>query len=106
MPIARLIPRLFITRPTNQFTAYLVSETSAQEVVLTTNDLRTLILNHIGTEYPQGVARKEFIKNLAGNYIIVNNQTQEVSGMSPTTFGYKGLEGSTCHSPADQCKCR
>jgi uncharacterized surface protein with fasciclin (FAS1) repeats len=77
---------------TGQFTAYLVSETSAQEVLLTTDDLRTLILNHIGTEYPQGVARKEFIKNLAGNYIIVNNQTQEVSGMSPTTFGYKGLE--------------
>jgi len=74
------------------FSAFLVSETSAQEILLTTDDLRTLILNHIGTEYPVGVARKEFIKNLAGNYIIVNNQTQEVSGMSPTTFGYKGLQ--------------
>jgi uncharacterized surface protein with fasciclin (FAS1) repeats len=77
---------------TGEFSAFLVSETSAQEVILTTDDLRTLILNHIGTEYPAGVARKEFIKNLAGNFIVVNNQTQEVSGMAPTTFGYKGLQ--------------
>ena len=83
----------FIYDPaTGEFSAFLVSETSAQEVNLTTNDLRTLILNHIGIEYPAGVARKEFIKNLAGNFIIVNNQTQEVRGMAPTTFGYKGLE--------------
>jgi len=86
----------FIYDPaTGEFSAFLVSETSAQEVPLTTNDLRTLILNHIGTEYPAGVARKEFIKNLAGNYIVVNNQTQEVRGMAPTTFGYKGLEQVT-----------
>jgi len=77
---------------TGQFSAFIVSQMSAREVPLSTNDLRTLILNHTAIEYPLGVARKEFIKNLAGNYIIVNNQTQEVSGMAPTTFGYKGLQ--------------
>jgi uncharacterized surface protein with fasciclin (FAS1) repeats len=75
-----------------EFSAYLLTETSAQKVPLTTNDLRTLILNHIGTGSPRHVARKEFIKNLAGNYIIFNNVTNEVSGLSPTTVGYKGLE--------------
>jgi uncharacterized surface protein with fasciclin (FAS1) repeats len=87
----RLDSSFFYDAATEQFTTFLVSETSAQEVPLTTNDLRTLILNHIGTEYPLGIARKEFIKNLAGNFIIVNNQTNEVSGIAPTTFGYKGL---------------
>jgi uncharacterized surface protein with fasciclin (FAS1) repeats len=76
---------------TGRFSVFLVSETSAQQIYLTTNDLRTLILNHIGTEYPTGIGRKEYIRNLAGNYIIFNNQTNEVSGIAPTTYGYKGL---------------
>jgi uncharacterized surface protein with fasciclin (FAS1) repeats len=78
--------------PDGVFYAFMVSHGSAQEVGLTTNDLRTLVLNHTAIEYPQGIARKEFLKNLAGNYIIVNNQTGEVKGMAPTTFGYKGLQ--------------
>lgn len=77
---------------TGVFSVFLLSETTAQKYYLTTNDLRTLLLNHIGTEYPRGIAKKEFIKNLAGNYIIVNNESGEVSGIAPTTIGYKGLE--------------
>ncbi len=53
-------------------------------------DLRILLLNHIGTDQPKGLARKEFIKNLAGNYLIVNNVTKEVSGTGSSTFGYQG----------------
>jgi uncharacterized surface protein with fasciclin (FAS1) repeats len=54
-------------------------------------DLRILLLNHIGTLYPSGLPlRKEFIPNLAGNYIIVNNVTEEVSGTDVTRIGYKG----------------
>jgi len=53
-------------------------------------DLRTLILNHVGTQKPTGLARKEFIRNLAGNYLIFNNETGEVSGTAPTTQGYNG----------------
>lgn len=54
------------------------------------NDLRTLLLNHIGVQTPKGIARKEFIINLAGNYLIVNNETGEVSGTLGTTEGYNG----------------
>ena len=53
-------------------------------------DIRNLILNHIATDVPNGNARKEFIRNLAGNYIIVNNVTGEIRGSGPTTFGYQG----------------
>lgn len=73
-----------------QFAAFLISEGTPRAYNLTTNDLRTLLLNHIGTEYPRGVARREFIKNLAGNYLIVNNETTEVTGTAPTTNGFRG----------------
>jgi hypothetical protein len=63
---------------------------SVRQVSFTTEDLRLLFLNHVGTEIPKGVARKEFIRNLAGNYIIIDNVTKEVRGSSPTTYGYRG----------------
>lgn len=80
------------SKPTDngRFLAFQKSGGTAQQVNLTTNDLRTLILNHIGTQYPKGAARKEFIPNLAGNYLVVNNATGEVSGTAPTTVGYRG----------------
>lgn len=54
------------------------------------NELRTLILNHVATRRARGFARKEFVPNLAGNYLVVNNETGEVSGTSPTTERYLG----------------
>jgi uncharacterized surface protein with fasciclin (FAS1) repeats len=75
---------------TDQFTLWQIAGKSRRQFQLNTNDLRTLILNHIGTEYPRGIARKEFIKNLSGNFLIVNNETGEVTGTSPTTQGYRG----------------
>ena len=78
-----------------RFYAYQIAGHHATQVGLSTNDLRTLILNHIGVQFPKGLARKEFIPNLAGNYLIVNNQTGEVSGNAPTTFGYLGLTDTT-----------
>jgi len=86
---------LNFNRITEQFAVFLISGSSVQKITLTTNDLRNLILNHVGTSTPRGVARKEFIRNLAGNFIVVNNETGEVRGMSPTTIGYKGLEQTT-----------
>lgn len=62
----------------------------AQAFGISTRDLRTLLLNHIGTTIPTGHARKEFIPNLAGNYIIINNETGEVRGPQPTTSGFRG----------------
>ena len=76
------------------FATFQISVTATQ-FGLSNSDLRTLLLNHIGISTPKGMARKEFIQNLAGNYLIVNNQTGEVSGTAPTTIGYKGLMQTT-----------
>ena len=73
------------------FYLYLVPEQGfPTRIGLNTNDLRTLLLNHIGTRSPRGVARKEFIKNRKGNFLILDNETGEISGTAPTTFGYRG----------------
>jgi hypothetical protein len=77
---------------TERFSVFLVSPGSFQEYVLSLNDLRTLLLNQIATSSAQGIARKEFIPNLAGNMIVVNNVTGEYSGTGPTTKGYRGTE--------------
>lgn len=62
------------------------------EYKLGKSDLRTLLLNHIAIGQPEGLARKEFIPNLAGNFIVVNNETGEYSGTGPTTFGFRGQQ--------------
>ncbi len=62
------------------------------EYRLNRRDLRTLLLNHVAIESPVGAARKEFILNMAGSYLIINNETGEVSGTAPSTFGYMGME--------------
>ena len=83
---------LIYNRTKESFSAFLVSPGSFQEYPLSLNDLRTLLLNQIATERAKGIARKEFITNLAGNIIIVNNVTGEFSGTGPTTKGYRGTE--------------
>jgi uncharacterized surface protein with fasciclin (FAS1) repeats len=57
---------------------------------LTRKELRNMILNQVATEVPEGTADKEFIRNLGGQYIIVNNKDNIVSGTSPTKFGFEG----------------
>ena len=64
---------------------------SVREYTINTSSLRTLIMNHIGVRNPTGAPRKEFIRNLTGNYLIVNNETGEISGTASTTIGYQGL---------------
>jgi uncharacterized surface protein with fasciclin (FAS1) repeats len=59
-------------------------------IFLTIEDVRTLFMNHIGTETPKGTAKREFIRTLGGNYIVVDNVTKIVSGTAPTTVGYNG----------------
>jgi uncharacterized surface protein with fasciclin (FAS1) repeats len=76
----------------NRFFVFEIAEEGGlfEQKSLNKNDLRTLLLNHIAVETPKGIARKEFIPNLAGNYFIFNNETEEVSGTSGTTIGYNG----------------
>jgi uncharacterized surface protein with fasciclin (FAS1) repeats len=83
---------LIYDRPNNRFSVFLVTQGGFTQFFLNKNDLRTLLLNHIATARPKGMARKEFIPNLAGNFIIVNNETGEVSGTGATTVGYRGTE--------------
>ncbi len=74
----------------NRFSAYLVTLGGFTQFSLSKNDLRVMLLNHIGSQQPKGFARKEFIPNLAGNYLIVNNETGEISGTGNTTIGFRG----------------
>ncbi len=83
---------LVYSSSTEKFSTFLVGPGSFQEYQLSLNDLRTLLLNQIATDRPRGNARKEFIANLAGNIIIVNNVTGEISGTGATTQGYRGTE--------------
>lgn len=72
------------------FLTFQVTGSTYRRIDLTDNDIRNLIMNHVAIGIPKRIARKEFLKNLAGNYIIFNNVTGEVSGPSPTVYGYNG----------------
>lgn len=84
----------FIYDPlTNRFFVILRSDgENFTELRLSRTSLRNLLLNHIAEYQPNGLARKEFIPNLAGTYLIFNNETGEVKGTAPTTDGYQGTE--------------
>lgn len=71
-------------------TLYIEGPNDYEEYHLSVDDLRTLLLNHLGERRPKGLATREFIPNLFGNYIVVNNTTGEISGTAPTKDGYQG----------------
>ncbi len=77
---------------TSQFRAFQITGSNVQLISFNVNDMRNLLLNHIGIEIPRGIATKEFIKTLGGNYLIVNNKTGEVSGTGNTMIGYNGAK--------------
>lgn len=82
----------FIYEPqTERFTAVTLYP-SIRQTTLSNEDLRTLFLNHIGISQPKGLARKEFIKTLGGNYLTIDNVSKEVKGTAPTTYGYRGTQ--------------
>jgi uncharacterized surface protein with fasciclin (FAS1) repeats len=68
---------------------------AVRSTALTVDDLRTLIMSHVATDQPRHIARKEFIPNLVGNYIIFDNVTNEVKGTAATTYGYHGVDEVT-----------
>lgn len=90
---------LIYDSPRERFLAFNTTGEVAIGFGVDQNSLRNLILNHIGVEQPRGIARKEFIRNMAGNYLVVNNETGEVSGTAPTTEGYNGLVRSVPDVP-------
>jgi uncharacterized surface protein with fasciclin (FAS1) repeats len=54
------------------------------------NILTKRILNQVGTGRPNGFSRKEFIENLAGNFIVFDNVNNTATGGIDNTFGYLG----------------
>lgn len=88
----RLDSSLVYDEARNRFSAFQLSPGSFQELGLTQGDLRVLLMNHVALAQPKGFARKEFLPNMAGNYIIVNNETGEVKGTENTTRGFGGSQ--------------
>lgn len=88
----RLDSSLVFDEARNRFSAFMITPGSYQEFPMTQSDLRNLLMNHIGLDQPNGLARKEFIPNMAGNYLIVDNVTGEVRGTDFTTKGYGGSQ--------------
>jgi len=74
----------------NQFSAITTSGSAIRETNLYAGDLRTLLMNHICKGVPTGLTNKEFLRNLAGNFIVINNVSGEAKGTSTTTDGYRG----------------
>lgn len=76
------------------FSLFMIQGLEVRKYRLSKNDLRLLMLNHIAIDQPRGMASREFVPNLAGNYIIFDNETGEVSGTDITTVGYRGAESA------------
>jgi len=87
----RVDSSLIYNETTESFSVFMISPgTAPQQFFLSQNDLRSLLMSHVATRQPRGMARKEFLPNLSGSFIVVNNETGEVSGTAPTTRGYRG----------------
>lgn len=57
---------------------------------ITRKDMTKRILNQVGNSLPDGSANKEYIENLAGNYIIWDNINNNAQGGKPNVFGWNG----------------
>jgi uncharacterized surface protein with fasciclin (FAS1) repeats len=75
---------------TNRYRFRTFNRSSEKFEYISINNLSKKILNQVGTSVPTGVPRKEFIENLAGNYIVVNNEDHSVKGGGNSVFGYLG----------------
>lgn len=69
-------------------------------------DLVNLLFNHICTSSPTGNGRKEFIQNLAGNYVVFDWENGIVTGGTESTYGYQGdslinITANLLDEPAD-----
>ena len=88
----RIDSALMYNTATERFAIYQTYEGGATLMSSRTTDLRNMLMNQIGLRTPTGIPRKEFIETLGGNYIVVNNVTNVVSGSARSTFGYMNAE--------------
>lgn len=61
------------------------------------NDLSKWLMNQIIAGEPKGFAKKEFLENLGGNYVIFNNEDNTVQGALPSKYGYVGDSAITLY---------
>jgi uncharacterized surface protein with fasciclin (FAS1) repeats len=70
---------------------FMALDRAADELIrMDRNTLTKRIMNQVGTRRPKGIARKEFIENLAGNFIVIDNEKKTVTGGMDNTYGYLG----------------
>ena len=80
----------WIDRDANRYFFWAFDRGNQSFSSISRNTLTKMILNQTGTSTPRGIAKKEFIENLAGNFIVVNNEDNTVSGGLPSVWGYNG----------------
>lgn len=73
-----------------RFTAYTIFPSEPKSISYSKNDIRLLLLNQVAVERPRYTANKEFLQNLAGNYLIWDNAKGTVSGTEQSTVGLTG----------------
>ena len=61
-----------------------------QRQLLSTSDLIPLISNQICIGEIEGIAKYEFLKNLTGKYVTIDNVNQTILGSSASSVGYNG----------------
>ena len=87
----------WIDRGANRFNFQAWDRGSERFTTIQRNQLTKMILNQVGITLPRGIAKKEFIENLAGNYIVIDNENDLVSGALPTRWGYNGDSAIEVH---------
>jgi uncharacterized surface protein with fasciclin (FAS1) repeats len=84
--------------PSNPRNVKVTSYNRAEEKMVnrSKSEIMIQIFNQVGTRIPTGIPRKEFIPNLAGNFIVYNSESNPETG-GPTVgggleskFGYRG----------------
>lgn len=82
----------WIDRDQNRYNMIAWDRSAEKNQKMSSKLMSKRLLNQVGISTPTGSANKEFIENLAGNYLIYNNSNNVVSGGSSSTAGYNGGE--------------
>lgn len=80
----------WINRNRNQYNFRALDRSFGSLRNTSSNVLAKRIFNQVAIKPPRGIARREFIENLAGNYLVFDNEINTVSGGLNNTWGYLG----------------
>ncbi len=81
---------VWINRDRNQYSFKALNRNGNSILEVSRNQLSQRILNQVGSSLPKGIARREFIENLAGNFLVFDNENQVVTGGRKNVWGYQG----------------